>query len=515
MPTMPPMMLQLLVGRFVRHIGWVRQDTGVPRGVTSTPTTPWSNTVAAVKSVKAPDTRAPRPAMTSSGTAFGTSHGVPTPAAAGTTATASSSVTDVDAEIDVLMVRGRSTSYWEGDDDGSSTRGTPNDDIYVQDEESQVVVRQGQGGLLSGGMPPPFTGNPESLEGDEEALLAFKRTHTTIPAKFRFPTGLTCLPNGLLAVCSDENRITIINQHGFVIKRHSSVGGLRFPRGLTALGGALLCIADGAHHRLIIMDYTTGRVVRELGRLGNPGDGVDDFNCPSGTALVPGNPDVLAVCDQMNHRVKLVNWRTGRCVKIIGSGHRGAGEDEFNGPWGITSLRLHDCFTDASEAVRMQRFGDDEPINPVVAFAVCDQDNHRVKIITSTGAFIRHIGGSPRGGSGVDDFSRPRGLVALDGGILCITDICNHRIKVVNAKTGACLRVFSSITTGCMNRILQDTLALSGDSPIKRQQQQHPQQHGAAALPAESLYPLGITALPGGDIAVGDRDNHRITVLRP
>uniref|UniRef100_A0A7S1M7U6 Uncharacterized protein n=1 Tax=Neobodo designis TaxID=312471 RepID=A0A7S1M7U6_NEODS len=515
MPTMPPMMLQLLVGRFVRHIGWVRQ--GAPGSARAPPTggTPHRRSATPNSSLTSFPTRSaglaaamnvsvsePTGALAA---ALGPSTIPVTPAnvAAASAAAAAAapqpqeaSVTDADAELDVLMVRGKSTSYWEGDDDGSSTRGTPTEDVYVQDEQTQMVVRQGSAGLLSGGQPPPFTGNPDLLEGDEDALAAFKRSHTSTPATFRFPTGLTCLPNGLLAVCSDETRITIINQHGFVIKRHSNIGGLRFPRGLTALGGPLLSIADGAHHRILIVDYTTGRVVRELGRLGVPGDGLNDFNCPSGTSLVPGHADILAVCDQMNHRVKLVNWRTGRCVKVIGAGTRGAGEDEFNGPWGITSLSLRDCFVDPSEGARWERTGADEPVNPAVAFAVCDQDNHRVKLITSSGAFIRHIGGSPRGGSGRDDFSRPRAVVALEHGVLCVTDICNHRIKVVDARTGTCLRVFSSITTGCMNRILQPA---GTDS----------------ARAVEELYPLGITSLPGGDIAVGDRDNHRITVLRP
>jgi DNA-binding beta-propeller fold protein YncE len=481
LPVIPPMVLQLLVGRFVKHIGC----TMTQLRATLLPPTP--HAAAALSSTLA----------------------IPPP-----------------MDFEITLFRGKSSHYWEDDGRSSTRASTPDDTQYVQDPESNAVVRQTSAAFLQGGAPIIITPELEAIStlSANHAVASYCAQATTTRAvspmsaswaqtaaaaglecaEFREPTGLTCLPDGNLAVCSDETRVTIINQLGYVVRRLTGIGGLRFPRGLTALGGQMLAIADGLNHRVLIVDSETKRVVRELGRNAEQGgDGIDELNSPAGMSVIAGAPDLLAICDQGNNRVKIVNWRTGRTMGHVGAGRRGHGEDEFNRPWGIASLAVEDCYEDPNEAQWLKASAvttratmmattaapsSPPPPVPVAVLVVCDQDNNRLKLITTDGVFIRHIGDAPNGGSGRDAFSRPRGVVALDGGVLCVTDIGNHRVKVVSAKTGAYIREFNASSVSCM----------------------------AALLPrAEVWFPLGIAVLPGGDIAVGDRDNHRITVLRP
>lgn len=293
-------------------------------------------------------------------------------------------------------------------------------------------------------------------------------------AALRFPVGLTALHDGNLAVCSGENDLLVVTQECRLVKRLTGIGGLRFPRGLAALGGQFLAIADGGSHAIIVCDYSTGAIVKRLGnRQGNPGDRPEEFNNPAGIAVLRGG-DVLAVCDQANHRVKVVEWRTGVVITMIGSGRRGKGPNDFNAPWGITYVPMHNVL------------------------CVCDQDNHRIAVVTPDGALVRHIGAAANGGKGVDDFARPRGVVGLASGNLAISDICNHRVKVVTIE-GVFVRQF---------RRVNGPFRLCGD--------------GSALPPSvvqadvdAPFFPLGITVLPDGDVAVGDRDNHRISVFRP
>jgi len=267
------------------------------------------------------------------------------------------------------------------------------------------------------------------------------------------PTGVTVMADGNIAVANDT-RVLILTPNGDFVRSVASNGEVTLPRGLMALPNNGLVIADGAQHRLVIFAPGSGRIVKRIGT--GPGKGQLEFSCPSGIAVLE-NGD-LAVCDQRNHRVKVVTQQ-GEFVRHIGRGTRGSGRDEFNCPWGITRTQRNNL-------------------------AICDQDNNRIVLCTVTGEFLAHYGDpSCRGGPGIDQFARPRGICVLPSGDLAVTDIGNHRVKVLTER-GVFVRSIERLR-----------------SPL---------------FPGElTLRPLGIAVLRDGTLAIGDWDCHRITIVRP
>ena len=70
------------------------------------------------------------------------------------------------------------------------------------------------------------------------------------------------------------------------------------PYGAAALPGGRLAVADEDNHRVVVLDAATGAFERAIGSEGG-GDGY--FDEPCGVAALPGGR--LAVADSDNHRV--------------------------------------------------------------------------------------------------------------------------------------------------------------------------------------------------------------------
>jgi hypothetical protein len=305
----------------------------------------------------------------------------------------------------------------------------------------------------------------------------------------RFPSGLTALHNGQLAVSCDDNRIVVITADGSFVKA-LRIDALRVSRGLAAVAEDVLCVADGENHCIFFVRYPgDGRVFKTIGRVGAAGDGPYEFNGPSGIAVLKER-GLIAVCDQLNHRVKVLTFPEGVFVRHIGS--RGDGENEFRTPWGIT-----------------RGFEPD-------TLVVCDQDNHRLKVITVDGAFVRHIGGKNGAGSGVDEFNRPRGVVALLTGDIAVTDVCNHRVKIHRCSGGHVRSI------GALHPRRQRSVSVpgasgrggnAGASPMSAAVRARTIGNARSFTEPTTIHPLGITVLGDGVLAVGDRDNHRITLM--
>jgi tripartite motif-containing protein 2/3/tripartite motif-containing protein 56 len=105
-------------------------------------------------------------------------------------------------------------------------------------------------------------------------------------------------------------------------------------------------------------------------------------------------------------------------------------------------------------------------------YAVTLAGQHQVQRMDGQGR-VRWTAGSTHG-SGPGQFSNPWGVAVLDDGLLAVADQSNNRVQLLNAETGACVRV------------LQDGLGLR--------------------------HPFGVSVDSRGHLYILDNGNHRIVV---
>lgn len=235
-----------------------------------------------------------------------------------------------------------------------------------------------------------------------------------------------------LAVAEALNhRVKIVRSDGSFVRHLGTAGRpgsgeLEFSgvRGIALLGdGQTLALSEMENHRVKLLKID-GTFICNLGT-GKAGSGENEFNGPRGVAVL-GDGLTLAVCDFGNNRVKLIA-ADGTLVRHIGAPgcKAGDGDNEFNKPIAVAVL------------------GDG------VTLAVTDVENARVKIVHSDGTFLRHIGGGlrtgkPRGFNELD-FNVPLGICVLgDGVTLAVCDSENHRIKIVRGDDGRFVRHIGS-----------------------------------------------------------------------
>ena len=125
--------------------------------------------------------------------------------------------------------------------------------------------------------------------------------------------------------------------------RGSGDGQLSYPRGL-ALDGDELFVADAFNHRVSVWrvdggdcggerNVVVGTWVRHIGA-GVAGSDNGQLNWPCGVAVCGAR---VHVADTENHRVCEFDRATGAFVRACGGVQRGAGDGEFDTPWGIAA----------------------------------------------------------------------------------------------------------------------------------------------------------------------------------
>ncbi|QDU64738.1 Thiol-disulfide oxidoreductase YkuV [Planctomycetes bacterium Pan216] len=120
---------------------------------------------------------------------------------------------------------------------------------------------------------------------------------------------------------------------------------LRFPgKVLPDPEGNRLFIADSSHHRLVIADLKTGKVLDVIGdgkpELKDGGYSEARFNDPQGMAL---KGDKLYVADRKNHALREVDLKSKKVITLSGNGKRGrvrrslgkGPEVELASPWDL------------------------------------------------------------------------------------------------------------------------------------------------------------------------------------
>jgi hypothetical protein len=243
---------------------------------------------------------------------------------------------------------------------------------------------------------------------------------------------------------------------------------------MTADGGFL--VADQDNHRVRRVSPTgTITTVAGTGSRGLSGDGgpatAAEIAAPTGVAVTADGSFLIA--DRGNHRVRRVS-PAGIITTVAGttSGLSGDG-----GP--ATAAQLA-----APTGVA---------VTPDGGYLIADQNNHRVRRVSSTGT-ITTVAGSTLGMSGdggpatAAQLAAPSGVAATPDGGFLIADQNNQRVRYVSP-------------TGTITTVAGTTVGLSGD--------------GGPATAAQLSFPFGVAVTADGGFLITDRGNHRVRRVSP
>ncbi|MFO0701660.1 MAG: hypothetical protein U0236_20750 [Nitrospira sp.] len=256
---------------------------------------------------------------------------------------------------------------------------------------------------------------------------------------------------------------------------------LNFPTAVVVDRAGNLYIADTMNHRVRRVDAATGMITTLAGtgqsRFSGDGGPANQAGLNEPAALVIGDDDTkLYVADQSNHRVRMIELRTGIIQTVAGTG---AATYDGDGKPGIeTALASPSGLVLADDSLY-----------------IADTFNGRVRRLHLPTGLITTVagdGGTYRYESALDtsspSLSRPTGITIDHQGRLFLTDSDNHLIREWDQDSGMAVRVAG-----------QGIPCYSGDGGLARE--------------AGVCYPFGIVADRDGTLLVADTFNHRIRVL--
>lgn len=270
-------------------------------------------------------------------------------------------------------------------------------------------------------------------------------------------------------------------------QRYAGDGGLalaacfNFPTAVVVDTVGNLYVADTMNHRVRVVDAVTG-VITTLAGIGQArfsGDGGPAaqaaLNEPS--ALVMGDEDTrLYIADQSNHRVRMIDLRTGVIQTVAGTG---AAAYDGDGKPGIAA---------ALAGPSGLALANDQ-------LYIADTFNGRVRSLDLSTGLISTVagdGGSYRYESDLDapsvSLARPTGIAIDRQGRLFLTDSDNHLIRKWDRESGMAVCVAG-----------KGIPCYSGDGGLARE--------------AGVCYPFGIVADRDGTLLVADTFNYRIRAL--
>lgn len=269
-------------------------------------------------------------------------------------------------------------------------------------------------------------------------------------------------------------------------KRYGGDGGpaerawLNFPTAVAVDREGNLFIADTMNHRVRMVHAVTGVITTVAGtgqaRFSGDSGPADQAALNEPAALTIDDKGRLYIADQSNHRVRMVDLRTGVIQTIAGTGiaaydgdGKPARDTAIAGPSGLAFVgdRLY----------------------------IADTFNGRIRCVELSSGLMTTVagdGGVYRYGSSSDapsaSLSRPTGIACDHEGRLFLTDSDNHLIRQWDWASGVAFCVAG-----------QGAPSYSGDGGVARE--------------ASLCYPFGIVAGRDGTLLVADTFNHRIRVL--
>ncbi len=274
---------------------------------------------------------------------------------------------------------------------------------------------------------------------------------------------------------------------GTAIQGFSGDGGpatsarLDSPQGL-ALDADTLYIADTHNHVIRKLNLTTGQIstIAGSGSSGFSGDNGPAvralLDVPTALALDAQNN--LYIADTGNHRIRRIAAATGIITTVAGKGTQG-----FSGDNGPAISAAIDSPTGLAIDVAGNLF-------------LADTHNDRIRRIAAATGLITTIAGTGAPGFSGDKaqayaaaLALPHGLALDAAGNLYLADTANHRIRVIDGKTGVITTVAGTGIQG-----------YSGDN--------------AAALAASLDTPRSATVSPGGLTTFADTGNQRVRQLQ-
>jgi DNA-binding beta-propeller fold protein YncE len=248
--------------------------------------------------------------------------------------------------------------------------------------------------------------------------------------QFDQPLGLALTPDETRLLVSDfGNRRVVVADAG----NGRSLHELRGPAGILGRPSGVVIVPQTGQvlvsdiERCFVVVFAgvdDDTVVRTIGD--GPGDGPQQLQSPEDLAVLDGDladaaaPDgpVVVVADSENNRLSLFRVRDGTLMRHVGS--RGDSPGQFNNP-------------DAVTVVPEGATGNNE-----AWLVVADEGNHRVQILTRTGAVMRILQGDA-----VLELSEDlRGVtVCVATGEVLVADSLNNRVVSWRIVDGGGLRV--------------------------------------------------------------------------
>jgi DNA-binding beta-propeller fold protein YncE len=201
-----------------------------------------------------------------------------------------------------------------------------------------------------------------------------------------------------------------------------------YPSGLDySPDGSTIAVADQMNSRVRLIDVATGAVTTLAGSGSSVfADGIGSAASFYYLSDVSYSPDgsTIAVADFRNYRVRLIDVATGAVTTLAGSGSR-AFADGTGSAASFNYLRGLDYSPDGS------------------TIAVADQGNHRVRLIEVATGAVTTLAGSGSGafadGTGsAASFNNPNGLAySADGSTIAVGDKSNNRVRLIDVATAA------------------------------------------------------------------------------
>ncbi|MBI3892489.1 MAG: hypothetical protein HY303_13275 [Candidatus Wallbacteria bacterium] len=203
-----------------------------------------------------------------------------------------------------------------------------------------------------------------------------------------------------------------------------------------------LCLTPCVSGQPLIVGVAGSGPTTSGGFDGDPGPAAQSrLNSPAAIAVGPGG--ALYICDQLNHRIRLVDPATASIVTVAGSGP--SDSPGFSGDGGpATQARLN-----GPAGIAVDVAGN---------LFVADTFNNRIRRVDAKTGIITSIAGSGPSTSGsfagdgaaatASRLDQPRGLVVDLTGNVLFCDSANHRVRRIDAVTGTIETVAGSGVTG-------------------------------------------------------------------